>query len=107
MVTKESLFASSPPTRKEKKNKYAKFSKVETSESAIDPLEALIRESEEKLFKLQLEREAAKKGHQQNIPITPDADKRLNFPNNKDIDPYDPTTFGFVEIGTEIGRAHV
>ena len=103
MVTKESLFASPPPTRKEKKNKYAKFSKVETSESAIDPLEALIRESEEKLFKLQLEMEAAKKGHQQIKPITPDADKRLNFPNNKDIDPYDPTTFGFVEIGTVMG----
>jgi 16S rRNA processing protein RimM len=62
-------------------------------------LEALIRESEEKLKQLQQEMEA-RKVHQQVKPVTPDADKRLSFPNNKDIDPYDPTTFGFVEIGT-------
>lgn len=101
--TKDALFASPPPTRKEKKNKYAKFSKVESSESTIDPLEALIRESEEKIIKLQLEMEMAKKGRQQVKPATPNADKRLNFPNNKDIDPYDPTTFGFVEIGSVLG----
>jgi hypothetical protein len=53
VVANDALFAPPHPNRKEKKNKYAKFSKVETSEYAVDPLEKLIRESEEKLKQLQ------------------------------------------------------
>ena len=104
------LFSSSSSTDKKKKktNKYAQFSKVENSNAKTqslqeDPLEALIRESEEKLRQLQQEKEAAKNAKRKVKPVTPDADKRLNFPNNKDIDPYDPTTFGYVQIGTVLG----
>jgi len=118
---RDTLFASPPPNstmkNKEKRNKYAKFSKVETNESALDPLEALIRESEAKLLLLEQEMEAKKKGRHGrkygqettnvNIPLSlsipADTTRRLNFPNNKHIDPYDPTTFGFVEIGTILG----
>jgi 16S rRNA processing protein RimM len=93
--------------RKQKKNKYAKFSKVENpntsvAQAGMDPFEALIQESEEKLRKLQKEKEEAS-AKPVITPVTPDADKPLSFPNNKDIDPYDPTTFGYVEIGTVLG----
>ena len=98
------IFASSPTTTsssgKKKTNKYAKFSQVEKS-SDVDPFEALIRESEEKLRQLQQEKEATVRPKIK--PVTPDADKRLTFPHIEDIDPYDPTTFGYVEIGTVLG----
>lgn len=94
-----------PGNKKRKKNKYAEFSKIESSSGTqvdVDPFEALIRESEEKLRQLQEEKEQAS-AKPVVTPVTPDADKRLNFPNNKDIDPYDPMTFGYVEIGTVLG----
>lgn len=102
--TDNTLFAPKTPKRKKKKNKYANFSKVESENNEnIDPLEALIRESEEKLWQLKQEKEEAEKARNEVKPVIPDADKRLNFPNNKDIDPYDPTSFGYVEIGTVLG----
>ena len=85
-------------TRKRKKNKYAKFSK--TDEVEIDPFEVMIEESKQKVLKL--EEEQVKKTIPE-IPIPEEANQRLAFPNNKDIDPYDPTTFGYVEIGTILG----
>lgn len=95
-----SMFASSPAkSKKKKKNKYSNFSKVDGPQ-AEDPLEALIKESEEKLRQLQEEKQAKKR---RKVPVSPDANKRLEFPNNKDIDPYDPTTFGYMEIGTILG----
>ncbi len=94
------IFNTIPATQKKKKNKYAKFSQVEKP-SAIDPLEALIRESEQKLRQLQKEKDATARPEIK--PVTPNADRRLTFPEIKDIDPYDPTTFGYVEIGTVLG----
>eukprot|EP00536_Pseudo-nitzschia_multiseries_P004483 jgi/Psemu1/302622/fgenesh1_kg.74_\ len=86
--------------RKKKKNKYAKFSKADKIE--LDPFEALVMESEQKLKSIETE----KQQQQQPDPLPPPPEasiKPLEFPNNKDIDPYDPTTFGFVEIGSIVG----
>mmetsp|Transcript_8246 Transcript_8246/g.24365 ORF Transcript_8246/g.24365 Transcript_8246/m.24365 type:complete len:389 (+) Transcript_8246:298-1464(+) len=86
--------------RKKKKNKYAKFSKADKTE--LDPFEALIKESEEKLKSIETE----KQQQQQPDPLPPPPEgslKTLEFPNNNDINPYDPTTFGFVEIGSVVG----
>lgn len=85
--------------RKKKKNKYAKFSKADKIE--LDPFEALIKESEQKLQSIENEKNQPK---HENLPPPPKASTvPLEFPNNKDIDPYDPTTFGFVEIGSIVG----
>jgi len=85
--------------RKTKKNKYAKFSKADKIE--LDPFEALVKESEQKLQSIELEKQQPKRDP---LPPPPEAStKPLEFPNNKDIDPYDPTTFGFVEIGSIVG----
>ena len=83
--------------KKKKKNKYAKFSKADRVKQ--DPFEALVQESEEKIKQL----EDRKNRPKITITPSPEASKRLEFPNNKNIDPYDPTTFGYVEIGTIIG----
>jgi 16S rRNA processing protein RimM len=80
--------------KKKKKNKYAEFSKVEKVEQ--DPFEALVQESEEKLKELEDEKNKPKNY----VKPSPVASKPLEFPNNKDIDPYDPTSFGYIEIGT-------
>ena len=90
-----------PPTneRKKKKNKYAKFSKADKIE--LDPFEALVKESEQKLKSIEIEKEQQQEQKRVPLPPPPEAStKPLEFPNNKDIDPYDPTTFGFVEIGS-------
>ena len=89
--------------RKKKKNKYAKFSKADKIE--LDPLEALVQESEQKLQSIELEKELDEKNKRQvELPPPPEGStKKLEFPNNSMIDPYDPTTFGFVEIGSIMG----
>ena len=80
--------------RKKKKNKYAKFSKADKIE--LDPFEALVKESKQKLQSIEIENKPQRKP----LPPPPEVmTKPLEFPNNKDINPYDPTTFGFVEIG--------
>ncbi len=89
--------------RKKKKNKYAKFSKADKIE--LDPLEALVQESEQKLKSIELEKELDEK-NKRGAPLPPPPEgstKKLEFPNNSNIDPYDPTTFGFVEIGSVMG----
>ncbi|KAL3941958.1 MAG: hypothetical protein SGBAC_003760 [Bacillariaceae sp.] len=98
-VSPDDLFASPAQNKKKKKkNKYATFSKADKIEK--DPLEQMIEESEEKVKAIKTE--AATKKIKV-VPVSPEANKRLEFPNNKDIDPYDPTTFGYVEIGTVQG----
>ena len=88
--------------RKKKKNKYAKFSKADKIE--LDPFEALIQESEQKLQSIELENDKLEKQKRKPLPPPPEAStKTLEFPNNKDIDPYDPQSFGFVEIGSILG----
>ena len=92
-IQKKNLFASSADkkTRKKKKNKYAKFSKADKVEK--DPFETLLEESKEKMNELKSSKERPQ------VQESPEASERLEFPNNKDIDPYDPTTFGYIEIG--------
>lgn len=93
--------------KKKKKNKYAKFSKVKEE---LDPLEALISESETKMKNLQTE-EAKKK----NKRVIPDEEikqalnnekrkrNKWEFPDTKKIDPYDPSTYGYTELGIILG----
>jgi 16S rRNA processing protein RimM len=93
--------------RRTKKNKYANFSKTDNLQ--LDPFEELLNESEKK--KKELERDLSKKKNQFNSEEeavdettndTRERNKRL-FPDNKTIDPYDPTTYGYTEIGTILG----
>jgi 16S rRNA processing protein RimM len=108
--------SASSPRRRRRKNKYADLSKVETLE--MDPLEKLVAESVEKNRQLLEEEEQRKRrrmttrneggattpaqGDDKDSPATVPA---MNFPDNKNIDPYDPTTFGYVTLGT-IASAH-
>lgn len=85
-----------PPKRKRKKNKYENFSKVEKD---IDPLDVLMAESEAK--KRDMEQQAAEATRPKRIELDPLG--KLDFPNNRDINPYDPTSFGYVEVGTITG----
>mmetsp|Transcript_31199 Transcript_31199/g.47784 ORF Transcript_31199/g.47784 Transcript_31199/m.47784 type:complete len:363 (+) Transcript_31199:105-1193(+) len=90
--------------RRKKKNKYAKFSK--TDNLAKDPMDALIAESENKLQEMELEKA---KRRNTAIPLSERemSEKRERnkfvFPDAKSIDPNDPSTFGYTELGTIIG----
>jgi 16S rRNA processing protein RimM len=99
------------PTRRRKKNKYEQFSKVESLE--LDPFEALIAESTEQNMLLQDElidkrnrrnRDSSSSSSLPSAPIVMETPP-MYFPDVKTIDPYDPTTFGYVEIAS-IGGAH-
>jgi 16S rRNA processing protein RimM len=91
-----------PGDRRKKRNKYAAFSKVEGR--TLDPLQ-------------ELEQRAADFNAQRSAPTPPPpavaADPNVKrgaaqaiLPTNlEDLDPYDPTTFGFLEIG-RIERPH-
>jgi 16S rRNA processing protein RimM len=101
------LAAPQQETRKKKKNKYAKFSKAD--KVAQDPFQALVKESEEKLNQINNDKDQARDKPSTTRTGTATATatstsqeetKPLQYPNNKDIDPYDPTTFGYIEIGT-------
>lgn len=83
-----------------KKNKYAKFSKIK---SETDPFEQLLAESKQKQAALlrQQENERRRRG-QPAIPVAAVTPK-LQFPDTKLINPYDPTTFGYTEIGRVTG----
>lgn len=92
--------------RRGKKNKYGQFSK--TDQRSKDPLEAMIAEAEVKLREL----EASSKKKQvlqkktfrlEETVSNPHPVPEIKFPNNKLIDPYDPTTFGYIELGTIVG----
>lgn len=91
-------------SRRKKKNKYSQFSKADGLSQ--DPLDALISESEEKNRQLELETMM-----RHNKPLPKDAvqqnEKRIRnqieFPDTKTIDPYDPTTYGYTELGSIIG----
>lgn len=89
--------------RKKKKNKYAKFSNTDKVE--LDPFETLVKESQQKLQYIELKNEEQIQQKREKVlpPPPPEATTKLEFPNNKDIDPYDPTTFGYMEIGTIVG----
>ena len=96
-----SAFGPSPrdKPRREKKNKYAK------SEPTKDPLELLMEESEKKLK--QLEQESKSKNLKdielEKIEAVKNEPRNFAFPDNKDINPNEPASFGFIEIGTVLG----
>eukprot|EP00588_Corethron_pennatum_P012006 CAMPEP_0194275162 /NCGR_PEP_ID=MMETSP0169-20130528/8072_1 /TAXON_ID=218684 /ORGANISM="Corethron pennatum, Strain L29A3" /LENGTH=348 /DNA_ID=CAMNT_0039018559 /DNA_START=116 /DNA_END=1162 /DNA_ORIENTATION=- len=83
--------------RRKKKNKYEKFSKVNSS--GPDPFEQMLAEAERK----------------KSLPSPPPDDTamfsafervaspRQEFPDAAEVDPLDPTTFGFVELGVIVG----
>lgn len=95
-------------TRRIKKNKYANFSKADKIQA--DPFDTLINESDQK--NKELEKEIAKKKNQK-IELDEETleamkkEKRernkILFPDNKTIDPYDPSTYGYTELGTILG----
>ncbi len=106
--TEKPLFAPSSggaSTRKTKTNKYADFSKVDNN--AQDPFEVLVEESRQKLQSLQDATNSTKRREQEiqraESQAPAEATKQLEFPDITKIDPYDPTTFGYVEIGTILG----
>ena len=114
--------------RHAKKNKYANFSK--TDNLPMDPFEAMLTESRDKLKQLHEEKKSTKKNKRQHQDITSleavddllaateddggedddvilieekrERNKRF-FPDTQTIDPYDPTTYGYIELGTIIG----
>ncbi|KAL3914850.1 MAG: hypothetical protein SGILL_005921 [Bacillariaceae sp.] len=91
--------------KKKKKNKYAQFSIADKIDK--DPFEALMEESTQKRRSLEKELDPLQQRIKQteaSIPKPPpEALQKIEFPNNSDIDPYDPTTFGYMEIGTILG----
>lgn len=101
--TSSSSSTSEPPKRRKKKaNKYQQFSKINQD---ADPLETLIAESEQKNELLLQQKQTnrlplAAQQQQAMITETPRA-----FPNTATIDPYDPSTFGYITLGT-IQGAH-
>lgn len=87
--------------RRKKKNKYEKFSKQKESK---DPWDLMIEESLEKGEELEKERE------KQDPRVVAKRDpneirdrNKFEWPDVKKIDPYDPTTYGYVELGVIIG----
>ena len=86
-----------PRKKKQKKNKYAEFSKVDKQRH--DPFEAMVEESKQKVLELEQAQKSkndmSSQVNEQTKPV-----QQIVFPNVKDIDPYDPTTFGYVEIGS-------
>jgi hypothetical protein len=129
------LHAEMPPTspaqpssndnpKTKKKNKYANFSK--TDGLTLDPFDAIVKESRNKL--MQLYREDAKSKRRKKsasieqtsleaidrilssvdidmkeVQSSIEEEKRERnkrvFPDTQTIDPYDPTTYGYIELG--------
>ena len=88
------------PKRRRKKNKYAKFSKIKQE---TDPFEDLLAESQQKKATLDREKQERRRKRKPAVKVEPLG--KIEFPDNKGIDPYDPTTFGYIEIG-HITGAH-
>lgn len=88
--------------RRRKNNKYAKFSKVQEES---DPFEELLAESLQKQAAIERDMQEAKKlkrkQSQQEVKLEPLV--KIQFPDNKEINPYDPATFGYIEIGHVTG----
>ena len=108
--------------RTKKKNKYADFSKADNL--SMDPLDAMIFESRTKLREMYRDDSKSLKrrrklsssemssleavdrllsdyrdvGVNQDVEETRERNKRF-FPDTTTIDPYDPTTYGYIELG--------
>lgn len=107
-VVSGSIPGSLPNPNKEKrwkkKNKYTKFSKAD--KLVQDPLEAMTAESEAKRLELEIE---TKRKLNKPLPSVDSLNKeprernQILFPDTRTIDPYDPTTYGYTELGTITG----
>lgn len=88
-----------PPKRRQKVNKYR------PTNDTKDPLEKMIDESERKIQQLNIEAEVRNSKNRGNKDLVELKKTYLQFalPDSKDIDPNDPSSFGFVEIGTVVG----
>jgi 16S rRNA processing protein RimM len=98
-TTPDSSTPRSPPQpRRKRKNKYEKFSKTDAD---VDPLEKMIEESGQKVRSLDEEKKQMKETANPKpfIALPP----KIDYPDNKDIDPYDPATFGYIEVGIVVG----
>jgi 16S rRNA processing protein RimM len=84
--------------RRRKQNKYANFSKIRQE---TDPFEELLAESIEK--QALLEQQKADKQRQRKPTVKVQPLEKIEFPDNKKINPYDPATFGYIEVGHVIG----
>ena len=80
--------------RKHKANKYAEFSKAD--KAMLDPFESLVKESQQKLQAIEVENKLQKDRPLPKAP--PKAMKKLEYPNNEGIDPYDPSSFGYRKV---------
>ena len=93
-------------TRRKKTNKYAKFSKSAAAE--LDPWETMMKDS---LLKRQgIQNEIVAKDRRKAAPREYDPTEirernKFEWPDVREIDPYDPTTYGYVELGI-ISGAH-
>jgi 16S rRNA processing protein RimM len=87
--------------RRRKKNKYESFSKAATSDK--DPFEALMEESvlKNKALIEEKDNELKQKQAARQVQVAPLPS--LEFPDTQAIDPYDPQTFGYIQIATIIG----
>jgi 16S rRNA processing protein RimM len=119
-ITKDSVsqwidFVGPIHERRAKKNKYENFSNTDKLEK--DPMETMIDEAMEKNKRFALEMKKSKRSaaeeHALNISTSSmprmeeETKKRVRneiiFPDNRDVNPYDPTTYGYVELGTVLG----
>lgn len=109
---------------RKKNNKYAQFSKQTTQ---LDPMDRMLLESRSKLEELSKEKSKKDKNLAavedsleavdellSSMSVNVDLDREVDaanndkpqwernqrqFPDNKSIDPYDPTTYGYIELG--------
>jgi len=95
------LRAENSDTRRKKKNKYGQFSRVD--DQKLDPFEQLLEESEKKLEAIDTDKEASRRNFQKPVAIEPLPP--IQFMDSKDIDPYDPTSFGYIHLG-DVLSAH-
>ena len=93
--------------RRKKTNKYEAYSVTDKLDK--DPLDALIDESVSKNKALKSKRHLGRIRNINNHTTSDitldvqDVQKPILFPDNRGIDPYDPSTYGFVELGTILG----
>jgi 16S rRNA processing protein RimM len=91
------------PQRRKRKNKYDTFSKVKPDK---DPLEEMMEESNRKNQALVEAAEVERRQRGRPVPTAPaELAPQLAFPDTTTIDPYDPQTFGYIELG-KVKGAH-
>lgn len=92
---------------RQKKNKYASFSNAD--KLAKDPLEQMMEDSARKLQEMEQD-EKIRKNLIKPEDLLKDSDTeqprqrdKILFPDTRNINPYDPATYGYTELGTILG----